>query len=329
MTLRSLNTPTPEIVRSLLGDPKPHLTKGTKWRYGALGSLAVDAARGIWFDHESGEGGGILQLIIAQTTCRNQAEALQWLKSENHLRHIAKATESGATKHAGRAGNHQDGVKLKIGLDLWLSAKPITDTLAETYLVLHRSLPRHLIRSQAVLRFHDRVPANPYLRISTYHPAMLAVVQDPSGAFAGVHITYLDTDGKKATIDPQKRLLGPNLSGCSVRFAETQTSHILVGEGIENTLAAMFLSGLPGAATLSSSLMRAFKPWKTIKEITPAPDHDRPSSRGAKAGQDAADALRQRLSGSHEIHPCLLPHWPGSDHAETLRRCLIHPDDEV
>lgn len=325
MTLRSLNTPAPEIVKSLLGEPKPHLTKGTKWRYGTRGSLAVDAARGIWFDHESGQGGGMLDLIVAQTSCRNQTEALEWLKNENHLTHIAKPPVKTAVCHQ----KAKDLAKQKIGLDLWDSARPISGTLAETYLVFHRSLPRRLVNSVETLRYHPHVPANPYMRRSNHHPAMLALVQDPTGGAAGIHITYLQADGSKAKIDPQKRLLGTNLSGCSVRFADAHTTHIVVGEGIENTLAAMFLSGLPAAATLSSSLMRSFIPWQMIDEITPAPDHDRPSSRGVKPGQDAADALRQRLSGSHHINACLLPHRPGSDHAETLHRCPMHPDDEA
>lgn len=44
----------------------PQSKRGNEWRYGSHGSLAVDVRKGIWFDHEANQGGGIIGLITRQ-----------------------------------------------------------------------------------------------------------------------------------------------------------------------------------------------------------------------------------------------------------------------
>lgn len=61
MDLQNVN---PELVAlSLLGEPNKKLSSGSSWRYGRNGSLAVDVAKGIFSNFETGENGGILELI--------------------------------------------------------------------------------------------------------------------------------------------------------------------------------------------------------------------------------------------------------------------------
>ena len=38
----------------------PHSKRGTEWRYGTHGSLSLCTRKGVWFDHEANEGGGIV-----------------------------------------------------------------------------------------------------------------------------------------------------------------------------------------------------------------------------------------------------------------------------
>jgi hypothetical protein len=81
-------------------------------------------------------------------------------------------------------------------------------------------------------------------------PAMLAVVQDIQGRALGLHRTYLRPDGTdKAPVDPAKMALG-RIAGAAVRLAAAGP-HLIVGEGIENTLSAMQGAELPGWAALS------------------------------------------------------------------------------
>jgi hypothetical protein len=54
------------VARALLGDPNPKLSSKKQLRYGNRGSLAIDLAKGTFYDHEAGEGGGVLALINRQ-----------------------------------------------------------------------------------------------------------------------------------------------------------------------------------------------------------------------------------------------------------------------
>jgi hypothetical protein len=55
------------IARILLGEPNPKLSSDHELRFGKRGSMSVNLARGTWFDHERGVGGGVLDLIKDQT----------------------------------------------------------------------------------------------------------------------------------------------------------------------------------------------------------------------------------------------------------------------
>jgi putative DNA primase/helicase len=68
----------PEIAAELLG--KPSSRSGQEWRWGRKGSLAVvitGARTGMWFDHEAGTGGGLVDLV-ARTRGLSRREALDW-----------------------------------------------------------------------------------------------------------------------------------------------------------------------------------------------------------------------------------------------------------
>jgi len=51
------------VARDLLGEPNERLSSKTELRFGTNGSMAVDLGKGTWFDHEAGEGGGVLDLL--------------------------------------------------------------------------------------------------------------------------------------------------------------------------------------------------------------------------------------------------------------------------
>jgi hypothetical protein len=52
------------VAKALLGAPNQSLSKqGKEWRYGTRGSLKIDLHKGTYFDFETNEGGGILNLI--------------------------------------------------------------------------------------------------------------------------------------------------------------------------------------------------------------------------------------------------------------------------
>jgi hypothetical protein len=61
------------VARGLLGEPNKHLSSADELRFGAHGSMSVDLTKGTWFDHEGGEGGGVLDLVTRETQLKNGA----------------------------------------------------------------------------------------------------------------------------------------------------------------------------------------------------------------------------------------------------------------
>jgi hypothetical protein len=68
----------------LLGEPNRAYSSEFELRYGAKGSLSVDLGKGTWFDHEAGEGGGVLDLVTRETKLTG-AERFDWLKQHGFV----------------------------------------------------------------------------------------------------------------------------------------------------------------------------------------------------------------------------------------------------
>ena len=51
------------VARALLGEPNERLSKPDELRFGTHGSVAVDLAKGTFYDHEANHGGGVLDLV--------------------------------------------------------------------------------------------------------------------------------------------------------------------------------------------------------------------------------------------------------------------------
>ena len=65
------------VALKLLGEPTSK--RGTEWRYGNHGSLSIDTKRGLWFSHEEGVGGGLVDLVERHygTTLASVADILE------------------------------------------------------------------------------------------------------------------------------------------------------------------------------------------------------------------------------------------------------------
>jgi hypothetical protein len=69
------------VVKALLGEPNRHHSKKTnKPRWGTNGSLSVDLAKGTFYDHETKEGGGVLDLIAREKSLTG-TKAIDWMRS--------------------------------------------------------------------------------------------------------------------------------------------------------------------------------------------------------------------------------------------------------
>ena len=76
-----------DVATLLLGDPNRSMSRGDKLRFGNKGSLALDINNGTWFDHGSGDGGGIIDLIIHLKEATDKREAFQWLVKNDFTTH--------------------------------------------------------------------------------------------------------------------------------------------------------------------------------------------------------------------------------------------------
>lgn len=163
--------------------------------------------------------------------------------------------------------------------ELWEDSRQIGGTFAETYL-LARGITCPL---PASLRFHPRC----WHKSGQHLPAMVAKLEG-SGGFA-VHRTYLLPDGSdKATVEPNKAMLGP-CAGGFVRLSAAP-GPLVVAEGIETALSlASGLLDAPGPiwAALSTSGMMALNLPADPGRIIIAPD-------GELAGRNAAVRLAER-----------------------------------
>ena len=104
-----------------------------------------------------------------------------------------------------------------------------------------------------------------------------------------IHRTFLARDGaSKAPVEPSKMMLGPCLGGV-VRFAE-RGEVLMVGEGIETSLAAMQATGHAAWAALSTSGLRGLDLPRDARDVIVLADGDDP---GEAAAQDCAWRWKQ------------------------------------
>jgi DNA polymerase I-like protein with 3'-5' exonuclease and polymerase domains len=159
---------------------------------------------------------------------------------------------------------------LEQSLVLWRAAKPIADTLAERYLTEMRKLDLAMLSDlDAVIRFHPRCPFE-----GARHPCLLALFRDvDSNALAGIHRIALTTDAGKIG----RMMLGswPHPRAIKLR---AMASELIIGEGIETTIAGGMVLGQPTAALWAMGSAWAIgdlRPIAGIERLTILVDRER------------------------------------------------------
>lgn len=170
------------------------------------------------------------------------------------------------------------------------------------------------LAASAAIRYRTDVP-HPAER-GGRRPAMLALVQDMTGAPVAVHRTYLTRGGHKADADPVKASVGPIFGG-AIRLDDA-AAEMLVGEGIETSASAGRLFGLPAWAAISAgNLARALRLPPEVRSVVIACDADGP---GRQAAQTAA--ARWRAEGRRVR--IATPDLPGADFNDVLLSGVAH-----
>jgi hypothetical protein len=68
------------VAREILGEPNRALSSAHELRFGSHGSLSVDLRKGVWHDHETGEGGGCLDFLRIKGGLQERKDCFEWLE---------------------------------------------------------------------------------------------------------------------------------------------------------------------------------------------------------------------------------------------------------
>jgi putative DNA primase/helicase len=72
------------VAHRLLGEPNAALSTKTELRYGRKRSLSIDLRKNVWKDFETGEGGGVLDLVVRELG-GNRRDAARWLEGDSRV----------------------------------------------------------------------------------------------------------------------------------------------------------------------------------------------------------------------------------------------------
>lgn len=297
-----------DVARRLLGDPNRAHSTRTDWRYGRHGSLSVDIRKGVWRDHETGDGGGVLDLIRHHTGLTGR-DALDWLglppDDTDHTPRRAPKPE----RRSDPEREAETRQRIERAGDIWRAAVSIEGTPAAAYL---RSRGCAMPPAGAdVIRYH---PACPYTGGAV--PCMVALMTTADGNRpTAIHRTPIRLDGTRDRERP-KKMLGPS-GGAVIRLCDDAevTMGLGLAEGIETGLSVIAAGWAPVWAAGSAGTIKTFPILLGIGALTVFADHD-----ASGAGLDAARACAGRWADAGREATIMSPPTAGTDWNDALGR---------
>jgi putative DNA primase/helicase len=239
-----------QIIRLHKGEPNRRLSNSRKLRWGNRGSFTLNVQgdkAGLWFDHENGCGGDIIEFIRQQRGC-SIGEAIN--EARTYLGSSASWSSATAPKTSQPAKPEEDdAARIDQALRIWSEVQPVRGTLAEQYLVGRGiQVPDEALD---VLGFHSHCPFGERRRA----PALVALVQDIiTGEPIAIHRRELTPNAAKAG---SWMALGPK-SGGAIRLSRSDCGDLAIGEGVETCLAGMQLGSGPTWSVIDAGGMTAF-----------------------------------------------------------------------
>ncbi|MBU8544323.1 MULTISPECIES: DUF7146 domain-containing protein [Roseomonadaceae] len=190
-------------------------------------------------------------------------------------------------------------------LGLWSRVVPWRDTPVASYLALR--LPGVALPALPDIGFLPQAKHPAGVRL----PCMVALLRDVHGVPTAVHRTFLAPGGVgKAAVEPVRMTLG-NVRGSALRIFPV-AERLVVGEGIETSLAAGHLLRLPAWAAISAgNLGQTVALPPEVREVVLAMDVDGPGRAAA-----AKAAVRWKAEGRKV--QLAKPHREGQDFADVL-----------
>lgn len=294
-----------EIVAAFRGAPNRALSSKKTLRWGRKGSLVLELAgskAGLWYDHEQGRGGDIIELIKQEQGC-DFIEALRFAQQfvggsaprPNPLRNIPTLR----IVRDDAADDADELRRIEQAMGIWCGVRPLRGSLAEKYLK-SRSLE---VPDEAldVLGCHH---ACPWERSTV--PALVALVRDIiTGEAVGVHRTALSADGRKLG----RMVLGPKAGGAIKLSGESLiTTELTIAEGIETALSAMMYGLRPAWSVIDAGGIARFPVLPHIERLTIIVDND-----ASGTGQKATAECRARWEAAGLRVRTVMPPTVGHD----------------
>lgn len=228
-----------------LGEPNAKFSNKLEWRFGSHGSLSVvitGAKIGTYFDHEIGEGGSLLDLIMHERRCdlREAADIARDFIGRAPVP-ITQRREVQRPPERRTPGADDPEERRRKARFVWSKRRPIEGSPAETYLRARaRGYTGPLASTLAYLPaqgVHEHALIAAFGLPDEPEPGLLQIADD---AVHGVHIIKLNADGSDRIRDKAGKItLGACLGSpiMCASFAECSNA-LIIAEGVEKALAA-------------------------------------------------------------------------------------------
>ena len=273
-----------EVIVGLYPDRHIEISR-REVRVGNYGSLCIDRRDGKYFDHESGCGGDLINLVQA-VLATDFKGAIAWLESYlgNHPVSIQPCNSLRVHKNS-----HNNTHRINKARYIWQQTSPLCEstslTIAERYIFIERDIG--LSALPADIRCHYELY---HYQSDEVFPALVSAIRDKANFVTGVQSIFLDHEtAEKADILPPKLCTGI-VKGSAIKLGNHDGSdfRLAICEGLEDALSVMELTGWPAWAVCGAYNYRHQQIPESIREIVIAADND-------EAGLSAARLLAQRL----------------------------------
>jgi putative DNA primase/helicase len=274
-----LKSRTEELFEYLLGAHNSRLSTGAERRWGTRGSFSVEltaAKRGLWFDHEAGEGGDAFDLIQREHRLSFK-KALAWARNwlgdtDGHPPGFFRPKPA-----AHEAVPDETEAKRARARSLWDAGVPINGTPAQTYL-----------RGRGIdpPEWPDR------LRWSRTTKELLVRLDQSEGSFSALQRIRLNPDGSAIANSEGRKIklsLGP-VKGAAAKFGVGANGPLIIAEGPETALSLWFATGYETWAICGVIGQANLASVPIDRLIVACPDDD---PRKAQALQQVRKSLRR------------------------------------
>lgn len=192
------------LACAILGEPLSRSSNQLRFgtNHGSLILTIKGEKEGLWYDHQTGQGGNLLTLIKEHQD-GDFKKALEFAGDFLNLRPDVR-TKNRIDLSDIASTLPQDKLKtIEYARELANQSLPIHGTLAETYLTTIRGIDIDLCSDNIRFLPEAREPESQKM-----HPALLIIGRGVEGAVDGIQLIYLDSEGNKLACKEPKRSYG-------------------------------------------------------------------------------------------------------------------------